>query len=165
MRNIQISLVILGLTLTVVSCKKEDDKEGIRLSGSDYLVFGHFYGECGGEQCIETFKLEHDRLSEDDNDTYPPQSLGFYNGHYNELGATLYNQVKDIVDYFPTALLNETETTIGMPDAGDWGGVYIEYKVNGVHKYWLVDQKTENDPSYLGPFVVKINEKIAIINN
>ena len=35
------------------------------------------------------------------------------------------------MDEFPSALLDETEVVIGMPDAGDWGGLYIEYKSGG----------------------------------
>ena len=43
--------------------------------------------------------------------------------------------------YFPTDLLKETERVIGQPDAGDWGELYVEYNLNGVRKFWLLDQK------------------------
>ena len=51
------------------SCKQED----LRLYDGDYLIFGHFYGMCGGEGCVEKFKLESNRLLED-----TTQRLGDY---------------------------------------------------------------------------------------
>jgi hypothetical protein len=37
-----------------------------------------------------------------------------------------------LTKYFPTDLLNETEKVIGQPDAGDWGGLYVAYNINGI---------------------------------
>lgn len=42
------------------SCKKDT----IAQSNLDYIIFGHFYGECSGERCIENFKLEKDKIFE-----------------------------------------------------------------------------------------------------
>ncbi len=53
---------------------------------------------------------------------------------------------------------------IGQPDAGDWGGIYVEYKFNSVRKFWLIDQKKSNIPAYLHEFVDKTNKKIELIN-
>ena len=46
----------------LTSCEKDDNLE---LSTSDYIIFGHFYGKCVGEQCIEIFRLENEKLFED----------------------------------------------------------------------------------------------------
>ena len=61
----------------------------------------------------------------------------------------------------------EQDTIIGMPDAGDWGGVYVEVKMknlNSLSGFWLLDQMESNMPQVYNDFVDKINEKIAIIN-
>lgn len=158
--RITLSLFALVGVLLTTSCKKDDNQ----ISDGDYLMFGHFYGMCGGEQCVEIFRLEETKLFEDQNDDYPGQT-DFYNGDYVMLSDTKYDQVKDLIDYFPNGLLNETDKVIGTPDAGDWGGYYIEYKQGGVHKFWLIDKMTNNIPSYMHPFIQKVEEKIALINS
>lgn len=155
------SIVLSALiVLACASCKK---KEEAVPSDTDYLVFGHFYGMCQGEQCVEIFKLETRNLWEDDNDHYPGQQ-DFYQGHFLLLPSAKFEAVKDLADDFPAALLNETERVIGLPDAGDWGGLYIEYSQNGTHRFWLLDQKKDNVPAYLHHFIDRVNEKIALIN-
>jgi len=152
--------VILFLVVVVLaaSCQKD-----IELSDSDYLVFGHFYGECMGEGCVEIFRLENGRLLEDSNDIYP-NSSDFYVGDYSKLPAEKFEAVKDLISFLPVELLDMNEKVIGQPDAGDWGGLYIEYNGNGVHKFWLLDKMKSNVPSSLHGFIDKVNEKIEIIN-
>ena len=129
----------------------------------DYLVFGHFYGECMGESCVEIFKLEENRLYEDTKDHYP-SSTDFYTGDYEPLSDEQYKLVRDLNQYFPNQLIEEERRVIGEPDAGDWGGLYIEYSYGGKRQFWLVDQKKSNLPEYLHLFRDKVNEKIALIN-
>ena len=130
----------------------------------DYIVFGHFYGECGGEQCIEIFKLTEDQLSEDSNDTYP-SSDHIYNGSFHTLDAQKFDLVKDLSNHIPHELLSLSENVIGQPDAGDWGGIYFEISSNGEQQYWLIDKMEGNIPEYLRPFVEEIVNSIAEINN
>lgn len=153
-RNI-LSMICLTVFL-LTSCKKDD----VELSNSDYIVFGHFYGLCIGEQCVEIFRLEDDKLFEDTKDQYP-NSNGFYNGNYVQLSQQKFQDTKDLTNSFPADLLNETNTVIGQPDAGDWGGLYIEYSVNGVRKFWLLDQMKSNVPAKYHDFIDKVNEKIT----
>ncbi len=149
-------LIMISLTfLLLTSCKKEC----VELSESDYIIFGHFYGECMGEGCIEIFRLEKDKLFEDTRDQYPSRN-SFYNGKYVQLPKQKFDKTKDLIKYFPTDLINETDTIIGQPDAGDWGGLYIEYSSNGVRKFWLLDKMKSNVPSKYHDFIDKINEKI-----
>jgi len=150
--------ILCLLTISICSCKKDN----VILSTSDYIVFGHFYGECGGEQCIEIFRLEQNKLLEDTRDIYP-NSTSFYNGNYNLLTQQKFNDAKDLLLFFPNDLLIETNTVIGEPDAGDWGGLYIEYNYNGTRKFWLLDQKKSNVPSKYHNFIDKVNEKIKLI--
>ncbi|MFV0376550.1 MAG: hypothetical protein ACK5JD_04520 [Mangrovibacterium sp.] len=141
----------------MVSCDKD---ENVKLSDAGYLVFGHFYGECVGERCVEIFRLEKDKLFEDTEDQYP-YGAGFYAGNFVQLSAQKFDGAKDLVNYFPAELLNEPDNIIGLPDAGDWGGLYIEYNYNGIRKRWLLDQMKSNVPEKYHSFIDKVNEKIA----
>jgi len=152
-------LILLALT---VSCSDFDDS--FDLEKDEYLIFGHFYGECYGEGCIEVFKLKDKMLSEDTIDKYPG-SIDFYEGNFEVLDQELFEAVRDITTFFPAGLLNEDDRVLGMPDAGDWGGLYIEYNRNGTRQFWLLDQKKDNVPSYLHGFIDLVNEKIRYINN
>ena len=156
-------LITLSLVLVVTSsCKKEKIGSKLVLLESDYLVFGHFYGECFGANCISIFKLENSRLLEDTKDTYPT-SNNFYVGSYNQLSQEKFNAAKDLVDDFPTDLLNESKNVIGQPDAGDWGGIYVEYYHNGVHRFWLLDKMKSNVPIKYHNFIDKVNAKIKLL--
>ncbi len=154
--KLYILTLLFGLSI-FPSCTKEEIKD------EEYLVFGHFYGHCVGEGCIEIFRLEDDRLLEDQKDQYPGYTT-FYEGDFLELSSSRFELAENLMDYFPLDLLNETDTVIGQPDAGDWGGLYIEYNYEGVHKYWLLDQMKSHVPEYLHGFIQKVNEVIIAVN-
>ncbi len=135
--------------LILLSCSSDDE---IKLANDDYLVFGHFYGECLGEQCIEIYRLEQTRLLEDLNDNYP-NGTDFYQGQFIPLEDELFREANTLLEYFPTELLNESSHVIGQPDAGDWGGLYIEYKSGVNHDFWLLDLMVDNVPEYLHEFI------------
>ena len=155
MKRILIALLILS------ACEDESKKAE---TTADYIVFGHFYGECGGEQCVEIFKLTKDQLFEDSNDTYP-SSDHVYNGNFHSLDQQKFELVKDLVNHIPQDLLSVTDKVIGAPDAGDWGGIYFEISHDGEHKYWLIDKMEGNLPEYLRPFVEEIGSSISAIND
>lgn len=143
-------------TFFIFSCSSDDSKP---TENFDYLIFGHFYGFCGGETCIETFKLNNEKLYEDLNDNYAGGPFNF-----EVLDDEKFELAKNIIDFFPTELLSETETTLGCPDCADGGGIFIEYSKNGVVKNWKIDQMQNNVPNYLHDFMDKVNEKITLIN-
>lgn len=142
----------------LISCNS--DENAIMLEGSTFLVFGHFYGECLGEACVETFKLTETQLFEDTLDEYSGA-----NQQFEVLPNGLFAQVQDLIDFFPSRLLSEEETFIGCPDCADGGGIFIQFSENDELKTWRIDQDKGNVPDYLHEFIDKINEKIAIINN
>ena len=119
-------------------------------------------GECIGDDCINIFRLENNQLLEDIKDASPTAG-NFYVGIYIQLNQQKFNVVKDLIDYFPIDLLNETKNVIGEPDAGDWGGLYIEYNYNGVRKFWLIDQMKSNVPTRYHNFIDKVNGKINLL--
>ncbi|MFG6687226.1 hypothetical protein ACGK9U_11620 [Mariniflexile sp. HNIBRBA6329] len=150
------AVLILLVVIYSFGCSSKND---VPVYDGDYLIFGHFYGFCLGESCIETFKLTSDTLYEDTNDQYTHESFNF-----EVLAGDKFEQVKDLADAFPTKLLEEKEGVLGCPDCADGGGLYIEYSKNGVVKKWKIDQMKGNVPNYLHNFMDAVNEKIALIN-
>jgi len=161
MKYLKILIVCIGIGWFLNSCCEKAD---IDPEGSGYLVFGQFYGFCIGDDCVQIFKLEHDNLLEDTKKEYPGRS-DFYEGSYVGLDNSHFEQVKDLIDYFPEEMLNEVDTVFGCPDCMDQGGMYIEYNFNGIRKFWIIDNFTGNVPAYLHDFMEKVNEKIDLINN
>lgn len=151
-----ICLAAYLIMMLLISCHA--DEAGLSKSG--YIIFGHFYGECSGERCVEIFRLEQERLFEDTKDEYP-NGGAFYEGNYVQLSQQKFESTKDLIGAFPTDLLYEKNTVLGQPDAGDWGGLYIEYNFNGVRKFWLVDQMKSNVPAKYHNFMAEVNEKIT----
>lgn len=149
--------LIVSLIAIILSCSSDDK---IIINEQNFLVFGHFYGMCIGESCVETFKLTDKKLFEDTIDDYSGQNLAFI-----ELENDKFEQIKNLIDFFPNQLLNESETVFGCPDCADGGGLFIQYSENGKIKSWRIDQNKNNVPTYLHNFMDKVNEKIALINN
>ena len=94
------TICLIGLLFS--SCKKDT----IAQSNSDYIIFGHFYGECSGERCIEIFKLEKDKIFEDKNDFYP-NFKSFYTGDFFQISQDYFEYAKDLNSSFPKDLLND----------------------------------------------------------
>jgi hypothetical protein len=152
-----VALVALGI------CSSCDKEEVYTTDQFEYLIFGTFYGECGGEGCVEFFKIEKDRLLEDRTDHYTGAEF-FVFDDFEVLPQEKFELVKDLVGFLPLSLLYEDSGVFGQPDAGDWGGAFVELKSKNVHKYWVLDQMESNMPETFNQFVDKINEKEAIIN-
>lgn len=138
------------------ACHSDDNKE----DKGDYLIFGHFYGMCAGEECIEIFKLTENKLFEDSNDDYALTNFNFH-----ELDQVIFNQVKDLKNDFPEQLLTNDSPIIGCPDCADGGGLFIQLSRDGKLYTWRIDQSKENVPEYLHNFMNTVNEKIRLINN
>ena len=155
----QFSLFVFCTFCIASCCKEESDLIG----QNDFLIFGHFYGECAGEGCIETFKLEENRLLEATVDQYAPD--GYYNfDAFEVLSHQKFEAVRDLIDYFPDELIEDERTVIGQPDAADWGGIFVELKSGDLHRYWRLDNMEDNMPQVYNDFVDRIHERIAIIN-
>jgi hypothetical protein len=140
------------------ACAKENNE------GFEYLIFGHFYGECIGEQCVEIFKLTSSELSEDSNDQYPSQD-NFYDGNFSLISNEKFELVKDTPLEFPSEFWNEENTVIGQPDAGDWGGFYIEIKNEQGYDFWILDKMKPNVPVKYHSFIDLLNANIAQISD
>ncbi|PWJ42547.1 hypothetical protein [Sediminitomix flava] len=156
-------IVSLLFCISLFACDLDDDDNEIELFGpseeGSTLIFGHFFGFCIGESCIEIFKLQNGLLFEDSLDLYPNSSSP-YDGEYTVLSNEKYQIANDLFLSFPTELLDETDTIIGAPDAADGGGIYIEVIQGGKRRYWLIDQMKNNIPEYLHPFIDDVNNTI-----
>lgn len=131
-------------------------------SASDYIVFGHFYGMCVGERCVEYYKLTSTNLYENTEDRYPG-SNGPYDGGYQLQSQLNFMKVKDLPSLIPQELFSEAEHIIGMPDAADGGGIYLEVNRNGEQYFWLIDKMDYYLPAYLPSFVDEVEKRISLI--
>lgn len=153
-----LKLILYTLTFLVFcSCDKEVSNE---LNEGDFLIFGHFYGECIGEGCVETYKLTSSKVYEDTNDNYLETDFSFI-----KLGNDKFKEVKYLIDFLPNELLESDEDNFGCPDCLDQGGLFIQYSKNGNIKSWRIDQSKSAVPNYLHEFMDEVNEKIDWINN
>jgi len=154
-----------GITILLsTGCK--DEECGDPASKEAYFIFGSFFGECAGEGCVRIFKVEDGELYEDDLDHYPsyPSPL---ETHWNKLSKEKYEKVKDLPSEIPPQLFDETDHVLGIPDGGDWGGIYFEIKYTGglasKSGTWVLDMNESNMAQVYNDFVDKIQEKIALI--
>lgn len=149
------------IIVAAAGCQHENDNSPS--ATLDYFIFGHYFGECGGEQCVEVFIIQNDKLYEDTLDDYPGIA-DFEDRQLVLLDNAAYAIAAGLPNQMPDELWDETETTIGMPDAGDWGGIYVEVKRDGETRYWLIDHMDNNIPEYLHPFTDAIKAVIQGIN-
>ena len=162
--NMKIKIIGAIIPLCAVLFLSCEEKDCCFAPPAEYIVFGHFYGYCVGEGCIEIYRIDDQGLLEDTLDLYPG-STGFYSGDFNvQLPGEKFNLVNDLESHIPAELWNETSVVLGQPDAGDWGGIYFEIKKGSTHQFWLLDQMDSNMPAAYNEFVDKINEKIALIH-
>ncbi len=151
--------LIFGLSIVLFFAACSDD-EVLETVSEDYLIFGHFFGLCAGEGCVETYKLENNSLFEDTKDEYRASS-GF---DFEKLDDVKYELVKDLQNILPTELTNLKDSTFGCPDCADGGGLVVQLKQDDAVSTWFIDRSTNNIPSYLHEFRDSIIQKISIIN-
>ena len=162
------NILISSFLLLCFGCSKPGGDIVLVNADTAYFIFGHFYGECSGEQCIETFKLQGGKLFEDSNDIYGlavAASPNPYQGNFQELDQSIFEEVTGLENEIPAELFFELDTVIGQPDAGDWGGFYIEHYDGTTVRKWAIDTAESNIPQYLHDFNKKIAEAIFNINN
>jgi hypothetical protein len=128
----------------------------------DHIIFGTFYGMCAGEQCVELFALQNEKLYEDRSDLYP-QSPPAATRDFEELSADQYDLVIELYHAIPEELLETESTIFGCPDCSDGGGIYLEIKTDQFTKVFFIDNFKHNLPQYLHPLVDDIHERVALL--
>lgn len=154
---------MLGIAGLLAGCDDGSNEVEMVRSDDGYLVFGSFAGYCQGEACIEIFKIENGRLYEDSRDGYPSSNNLPYAGDFELLSEEKYELVTNMSENFPERLAEEINLVLGMPDAYDQGGIYVELKRNDRIQYWLLDRDISNLPEYLHGWVELVEEKVKLL--
>ncbi|MBK9150181.1 MAG: hypothetical protein IPM26_03980 [Saprospiraceae bacterium] len=71
--------------------------------------------------------------------------------------------MRDLPEYFPEKLWDESKNILGTPNVGDQGGLYIEALKDGRRQFWIIDQWKHTVPSDYHAFMDKVNEKILLL--
>lgn len=156
------TLVVTSTLLLAGLCTSSCSEDNVSAEPTaDELIFGQFYGECSGERCIEIYKFDAHKqeLAEDVKDLYLTPNAP-YDGEYILLPTNFFRHAEDLSQYVPAQLLREPNGAIGQPDAGDWGGYYLEVNKNGKRSFWLIDTQKRNLPAYLHPLVDTLRTRI-----
>ncbi len=145
---------LLSLVLFGFGCDSDDDEVSC---DKETIIFGHFFGECSGERCVEIYMLQELSLFEASNEFFDTSDFDF-----DELSNDLYAQVEDIRIFFPRELINTSSQTYGCPDCADQGGIYVQLVDRGGREFFI-DQDVSEIPEFLRDFAGVINERIALL--
>jgi len=147
-----------------MGCEDESSEVGLDMAGYEYLSFGHLYGLCQGEECVEIFRIDESGVFEDTKDEYPSRSEA-YKGDFSLKVDIDPASFELLITTFPEALLNEEEVVLGCPDCADQGGYYIEIaKLEGTKRFWILDTNKSSVPAYAHAYMDSIFEAIKMIN-
>lgn len=138
---------LFGLSVLCIQCAPEQLMEGP--VDETILIFGIYYGFCAGN-CTHIYKLEDGELYQDNVDHLNPEQLTF---ELSPLPEEDYISAKVVLENFPEKLLDEEEDYIGLPDAHDQGGYYIEYRKEDIHRFWRIDTVDSRIPAYLANYM------------
>ena len=163
MRKLPVSFALAALIgLSVSGCDffdlpvipRSDDIPEADIS----LVFGTYYGFCFGD-CADIYKLEEGQLFAD------KEIENFYEFRDEELPFEAdprpeedYSIAETLLETFPTRLFDEEEETLGIPDAHDQGGIYLEIRTPDRTQRWFLDTIAERLPEYLRDYAREVME-------
>jgi hypothetical protein len=140
-------------------------KEKSNATSSDFLVFGQFYGECVGENCVQIFKVTQESLYKSDLKQYPKRTE-FYNTTYSEAASTYHSEALTLLTTIPRLLKDTVSNTeFGCADCADGGGLYLEYKTGNTHKFWIIDKVRSNISTELHPYVQQVENVLELLIN
>lgn len=152
---------LLIVALLITGCKKDPFND--RQWTSNYVIFGQFFRFCIGEKCIEVYKLTDNGLYEDIQDQYLNKPGLDYKG-FAKLNDSLRQKVNGFPSSIPIELYSFPDSTFGMPDAGDWGGYYLEVSRSGKKSVWYIDKMQSNLPEFLKPLATAIESNVEILS-
>lgn len=128
------------------------------LQGDDYLIFGKFYGFCGGN-CTHLYKMTATELFADNMDRYEYDKEVTFDK--TNLGAAKIEIAKTVCSQYTSEIKNEKNERIGCPDCHDQGNIYVELKQNGKVQKWYIDPSLNAQPAYLQPFAKAIEDAVV----
>lgn len=128
------------------------------LKDDDYLIFGKFYGFCGGN-CVHLYKMTTTELFADNMDRFEHGKAVTFDK--TNLGSAKIEIAKTVCAQFTSDIKNEKSDRIGCPDCHDQGNIYVELKQNGKVQKWFIDPSVNAQPAYLQPFAKVIEDAIV----
>ena len=156
-----LSLLLLSTLFYGTACNDFDNSaEAGSETEADYLIFGQFYGFCAGPECVTLYRLDSGTISESADrevqDDYADVLNPPYNGDFEPRSQRLFDVAKDLQTTIPTALFDVKESVLGIPDAYDQGGIYLEMSRDGVVYTWRLDNDLESIPAFLRDYATDI---------
>jgi len=171
MKNNILSYIYAMVVLFIISCgqtsKKEDnstsfDRDTIKAEKFivespsipthkyiDYIVFGRYCGECGGE-CATMYKLDilNNKLFVDHSDSYwkhmsNATAMKFIKEIHNKSKLILATQFLDSIPDFIYNSKKQKER-FGCPDCTDGCGIFLEIKQDKAVKIFQIDYQTSS---------------------
>jgi len=179
-------ILTIGLLLITFSCgetgSREIKNEGTNQNTSDnskknidpltsptdkkleYIIFGRFCGECGGE-CATMYKLDilNNKFLVDHTDSYWEYRRGSPMNFATTINDKRKNiTVRQIIDSIPNSLLTTTipMQKFGCPDCTDGCGIYLEIKNDTTIKKFIIDYQTEQLTGEIKIFAEHLKEII-----
>jgi hypothetical protein len=122
---------------------------------ADHIIFGRYYGECMGDECVQIFKLTDKNLYKDQINKYPGK--GPY--VWKKMTDKTFRIAEDLPDYFPDEFTHAPQT-YGCPDCADQGGIVFIISDASITKIWSLDQDRNQIPDAFHRFMERINEVI-----
>lgn len=159
-------VIFFSLSIMICSfwaCTQEDIIETPKtncdlLQGDDYLIFGKFYGFCGGN-CTQLYKMTNTELFADNIDRFEHNKEVTFDK--TNLGAAKIEIAKTVCSQYANDIKNEKSDRIGCPDCFDQGNIYVELKQNGKVQKWFIDPTVNAQPEYLKPFAKAIEDAVT----
>lgn len=149
--------LFLLLPLSICACSKSDSP---LFSKADALIFGTFYGECFGDDCVRTYMVSEGILYKDANDAYVMNSRSFEK--VSDDGADIALKISEKMT---SGLGDIVNSSIGCPDCRDQGGVYLEtVDSDEVSTYWIFDQDKSEVAEEFHPLLDIINETVRSLD-
>ena len=151
----KILLVLIAFGFTFSSCNINDEDLEVLPKDDRTLIFGTYFGFCFGD-CTQLFKMESGEIFADEgvDRLIVDEALTFQANPLPEsdfaLASPLYN--------IPDSLFLEEKTTLGIPDAYDQGGLYLELTEQDKTLRWYLDSSVSALPEYLQEYAQLIKD-------
>lgn len=149
-------LVFIFILLMQASCSKPST--GIPHGEEEYFVIGRAAGRCAGD-CATFYSLKNGTAYADDM-TYFHRTENELSFDAKALPDNKSKKLKELSGKIPQYLKDHTNQTFGCPDCRDQGLIYIETKINGVKKHWMLDTDTRELPAEIRSYAEDVSNTL-----
>jgi hypothetical protein len=173
-------LINIGILLSLFSCGQSSNDtvhdttssskktRGTAINSTntkfDYIIFGRYCGECGGE-CATMYKLDivNNQLLADHTDSYWDYKLGTpmkFETHIDIENKMLI--AKQILDSIPQSILTMSKPAerFGCPDCTDGCGIFLETRSDTTIKKFYIDYQTGQLTGDIKPYAERLKKII-----